>query len=108
MNKAPTNQELELLKKELQLERPLPHRTNAEELHIAFSHVFRQQDQALNFAKNIMLNDGESLIAGRAQDSIGNLWWLGVRITDLERWRTQGGYHHIALRDPEAPENNML
>jgi len=108
MKKTATSQQLQALAKELNNEQPLPNRKNTEQLQISCSHVFREREKLLGFAKNIMLDDDESLIAGHARDSVGDLWWLGVHIADLERWRAKGGFHHIAMQDPEVPENSML
>ncbi len=108
MPKPATRQQLDELATQLNNERDLPHRANAEQLHVAYSHVFRHPEDALSFAKNILMGEGESLIGGHTEDSIGDLWWVGVRIDDIEQWRANGGFHHVARQDPEAPGNDML
>lgn len=108
MEQAPTSHQLARLEKDLQEDKTLPSRKNAEQLQIAYSHVFRKIDDALAFANNIMLGPGQELVGGRTEDSIGNLWWIGVRYEDIEQWRANGGYHHAATFDPEAPKNEML
>lgn len=108
MSKFPTEAQLSELAKELNSEKPLPNNSNAEEMLAIYSRAFRSFEDALAFANNIMLNDGEVLIGGNTVDSIGPLWWTGVCVDRLERWRSNGGFHHSARKDPEAPEADML
>lgn len=96
------------LKIQLETRKPLPTRKNAEELLISFSHVFRQFEEAVKFSESILLNSGESLVAGYTEDSIGKLYWLGVQVDNIERWRANGGFHHVAKHDPEVPKSETL
>ena len=108
MSKFPTEAQLSELARELNTVKPLPNKTNAEETLVSYSRTFRNYDEALAFANNIMLNDGEVLIGGNSADAIGTLWWTGVCVDRLERWRANGGYHHSARLDPEVPKTEML
>jgi hypothetical protein len=49
-------------------------------------HVFRSLEQAREFTSCIRLGEGQSLVGGTTNDSVGRLWWLGVRVDDVERW----------------------
>jgi hypothetical protein len=49
-------------------------------------HVFRSREQAEAFLPQVRLAEGQRLIGGRARDSIGVLWWVGVQVDDLEKW----------------------
>ena len=108
MQIKPSAKQIEMIKRELQLEGPFPTKTNAEKLRVSFSHLFRNPETALRFAKNILLNPDESIISGCTRDSVGALWWIGIKVDTLEQWQKNGGYHHSALHDPETPEENML
>lgn len=62
-------------------------------------HVFREQEQARRFLPSIRLAEGQSLIGGRTRDSLGTLWWLGVRVDDVERWGNRRALNKHAASD---------
>ncbi|TCV81045.1 hypothetical protein [Sulfurirhabdus autotrophica] len=49
-------------------------------------HVFRDAKQADEYADHIFLGDGQSIVGGFDEDSIGELWWVGVEVADLSIW----------------------
>nr|WP_175628243.1 hypothetical protein [Thioalkalivibrio denitrificans] len=49
-------------------------------------HVFRSREAAEAFVPNVKLNDGQKLVGGYTRDSVGPLWWVGVQVSDLDRW----------------------
>lgn len=108
MSKAPNTQQLNALDQQLDVDGPIPRQDDAEMRLVSFSRTFRERAKALQFAQNIELGIGETLIGGCTKDSIGQLWWLGVRLDSVERWRAKGGFHRVAMRDPEIPESEML
>lgn len=59
--------------------------------------VFRSVDEALEYPRHIMLGVDQSLVGGRTRDSAGDLWWVGVKVADLEAW---GNSQAIQLSDP--------
>ncbi len=65
-------------------ERPLP--AVRGEGNIVQWHVFRSREEAERFVPAVRLGPGQQLVGGRSSDSIGPLWWVGVRVDDLERW----------------------
>ena len=108
MRNAPTNSELDDLRQSLQQESPLPQQSDAEQRLICYSHTFRNVDKALLFATGILLKQGESLVGGKTQDSIGDLFWLGVQVSNLEQWQANGGFHRLARNNPETSTQGML
>ncbi len=108
MSKFPSEPELSALIENLNQKRPVPDHNNAKSLLVTYSRVFRSASSALEFARNIMLNDNEHLTGGCSQDSVGPLWWIGVRVNKLEKWRSGGGFHRRANRDPEKTKEEML
>lgn len=62
-------------------------------------HVFRNHEQAQQFTSCIRLGEGQSLVGGTTNDSVGKLWWLGVRVEDIERWGNRQALHKHAARD---------
>lgn len=108
MSHFPTEEEFAKFVEDLKIESEIPTRSSAESLLVSYSRLFRKYDEAVEFAKNMMLSDGESLIGGCAKDSVGDLWWAGIQVNKFEQWRANGGYHQNASRDPEVPEEEML
>ncbi len=49
-------------------------------------HVYRSLFEAEEFAKSIKLGCGQHIVGGMDTDSIGNLWWAGVEVEDIDRW----------------------
>lgn len=49
-------------------------------------HCFRQREAAVAFIPSIRLDREQQLVGGRTEDSLGPLWWVGVRIPDLDQW----------------------
>ncbi|MEJ2632387.1 MAG: hypothetical protein P8011_11575 [Acidihalobacter sp.] len=46
-----------------------------------FEHVFRSLEQAREFTSCIRLGEGQSLVGGTTNDSVGRLWWLACAST---------------------------
>lgn len=68
----------------LKEERRLPSRdTN---LRVVQWHVFRDLDEAADYAGHIRLGPGQHIVGGADHDSVGRLWWVGVEVDDLARW----------------------
>lgn len=53
-------------------------------------HVFRTREAAVAFIPGVRLTEGQQLVGGYTRDSVGPLWWVGVRVNDLERWGNRG------------------
>jgi len=49
-------------------------------------HVFRRREAAAAFAPAIRLAEGQQLVGGYSRDSVGPLWWVGVKVEDVSRW----------------------
>lgn len=103
----PNSEELGALEKRLDEPRPLPNEDPAGS-HIVYWHVFRDRNQALEFARQIKLDTGEHLVGGSAKDSIGSLKWLGVQVDDLEAWGNRRSIKKTDAYDPESPSSPML
>lgn len=108
MRNAPDPNMLEKLAAQLSIESPVPTRHDAEQRLISCSYMFRDKEKALQFSRDIKLSRFESLAGGYTEDSIGRLWWLGVKISNSDHWRSGGGFHRFARQDPEIPGNKML
>ncbi len=108
MQKFPSLEQLAVLEVQLEQSRDLPRGQAVQVAQLSCWHVFRQRQAAMDFARNIMLDGGDSLIGGRVRDSIGDLWWVGVHVDDDARWAELGGVQHVAQRDPECPNSGML
>lgn len=70
---------------------------DAEAERIVMWKVFRSLAEALEYPRHIMLGADQSLVGGHSQDSAGDLWWVGVKVANLETW---GNSQAIQLRDP--------
>ncbi len=62
-------------------------------------HVFRRLDEAERFIPCIKLGEGQQLVGGRSHDSVGEFWWLGVRVDDLDRWGSRQSINKHAVSD---------
>lgn len=62
-------------------------------------HAFRQREQAERFRPSVHLAQGQTLVGGYTQDSMGPLWWLGVRVEDVERWGNRQALNKHAASD---------
>lgn len=49
-------------------------------------HCFRNREAAAAFIPSIRLGRDQQLVGGSTRDSLGPLWWVGVRIDDLTQW----------------------
>lgn len=78
-------------------ERPLPSVGGGE--GIVNWHVFRQREAALKFIPGIRLGEGQEIVGGHTADSLGELWWVGVRVADIERWGNRQAVHKHAHRE---------
>jgi len=88
--------------------RPLPQDPKAE--HVVLWRAFRNEDQAVEYSRHILLGSGQRVIGGCNRDDVGWYCWLGVEVDDLEKW---GNSRAIQLCDPFDPEDprgqrNML
>ena len=59
--------------------------------------VFRSEDTALEYSRHIMLEQDQCIVGGQGTDSVGEYFWLGVEVADLEKW---GNSQAIQLTDP--------
>lgn len=59
--------------------------------------IFRDPAEALEYSHHILLEPDQKLVGGRAADTVGKLWWLGVEVANLEAW---GNSQAIQLSDP--------
>lgn len=57
---------------------------------------FRTLDAAATYSTAVMLGQGQEIVAGKTSDSIGDLYWIGVRVDDLAKW---GNTKAIQLTD---------
>ena len=48
--------------------------------------VFRSRDAAVEHVRSIRLSSGQHLVGGYSRDSVGPLWWVGVRVENLDTW----------------------
>ncbi len=48
--------------------------------------IFRRRGDAELHADRIQLGPGHALIGGHGHDSIGDYWWVGVRVESLAQW----------------------
>lgn len=71
-------------------------------------HVFRHADEAKAFARHVMLDEGESLVGGATQDSLGELYWVGVQVEDIDAWGDRRAIHKTDFVDPQNPKSPML
>lgn len=79
----------------LKQEQALPEDPKTEQ--IVMWKVFRTMGEALEYPRHIMLEADQSLVGGHTKDSAGDLWWVGVKVADLEAW---GNSQAIQLSDP--------
>lgn len=103
----PSTEILQALEKEIDRHAALPNQDPVRE-RIVNWHVFRRRDSALKFARNIMIESGVSLIGGNTSDSVGSLWWVGIRVDNLERWGHKSAIHMNDRVDPQHPGSPML
>ncbi|RMD69805.1 MAG: hypothetical protein D6819_05975 [Gammaproteobacteria bacterium] len=89
----PSEEAIVALEEKLHDDHPLPRDPAAE--GIVYWHVFRRPQDALAFARHILLEPGESLTGGRSEDRIGSLWWIGVQVRDWAIWRRHRAIHRI-------------
>lgn len=59
--------------------------------------VFRNEAEALEYSHHILLEPDQKIVGGRGTDSVGEFFWLGIEVADLEAW---GNTHAIQLSDP--------
>lgn len=107
MGQFADGKELDNAMQGLDSQRPLPNEDPAAS-HIVYWHVFRHKDEVRAFARQVMLDAGEHLISGTARDSIGQLWWLGIKVDDLEAWGNRRSINKTDAYDPESPDSPML
>lgn len=75
-------------------ERSLPDHSGRD--NIVQWHVFRSEEAARNHVPAIKLGEGQELVCGKTSDSIGPIWWVGVRVEDLSRWGNRGAINKHA------------
>lgn len=107
MSQFPTKETIEALNEALDAEAPLPNEDPARK-HIVNWHVFRRRESALEFARNIMVESGVTLVGGNTKDSVGTLWWVGIRVDDLEKWGHKSAIQMNDRVDPQHPRSPML
>ena len=106
MEEFPSDELIGLLRQLLQRRRQLP--ADPVKEHVVSWHMFRSAEQALAFARHIMLGTGESLVGGVTRDSIGDLYWIGVHVEDLEAWGDRKAIQKKDFGDPQNPKSPML
>jgi hypothetical protein len=55
-----------------------------------------------------MLGKGEELVGGVTRDSLGPLYWVGVRVEDIETWGDRRAINKTDFVDPQNPKSPML
>ncbi|WP_297389634.1 hypothetical protein [Acidiferrobacter sp.] len=48
--------------------------------------LFRRRKEAEDYLDRVRLDTGHELIGGHSQDSVGDYWWVGVRVTSIADW----------------------
>ena len=48
--------------------------------------LFRRRQDAEDYLDHVRINDGYELIGGHSQDSVGDYWWVGVRVPSITDW----------------------
>jgi hypothetical protein len=48
--------------------------------------LFRRRREAEDYLARVRLNAGHELIGGHSQDSVGDYWWVGVRVPSISAW----------------------
>ncbi|HKK14134.1 MAG TPA: hypothetical protein VKA14_05670 [Gammaproteobacteria bacterium] len=107
MARYPDDKLLADVQRQLDSPQPLPNEKPVRR-HVVNWHVFRRRDDAADFSRNILLEDGEHIVAGQASDSIGSLWWVGVHVDDLEAWGNRDAIQLTDRVDPQNPGSPML
>ncbi|MFZ5659230.1 MAG: hypothetical protein ACOY5C_05165 [Pseudomonadota bacterium] len=79
------------------LDRPVPLPADPQQERVVLWKTFRSRGEALDFARNVLLEADQTLIGGHDHDSVGPFYWLGVQVADLAAW---GNSQAIQLRDP--------
>lgn len=106
MGAFPNEKTLDELSRSLESVRHLPDDPAAERL--VYWHVFRDADAVVSFARKIQLEDGDTLVGGCSEDSIGPLYWVGVQVADLEAWGSRRAIKKVDGVDPENANSPML
>lgn len=83
------------ISKILDQSRPLPQDPKKE--RVVLWKVFRNEDEALEYSHHIMLEPDQKIVGGHATDTVGDFFWLGVEVANLEAW---GNTQAIQLTDP--------
>lgn len=82
--------------------RPLPRDPVGEQ--VVLWRTFRAVADAVRFSHDIMLGDGQHIIGGVTEDSLGRLYWIGVHVDDLAKWGNTRAIQMNDAFDPESPE----
>lgn len=106
MSAYPSAESLAALAAMLKEQRPLPADPVAE--RIVSWHVFRRPEEAREFGRHIMLGKGEELVGGVTRDSLGLLYWVGVRVDDLDTWGDRRAINKTDFVAPQNPKSPML
>lgn len=62
--------------------------------------IFRNRKEAEDYLRHVQLGAGQEPVGGHGRDSIGEYWWVGVKVVDLGRWGGQQAIHkHGRLGD---------
>lgn len=48
--------------------------------------LFRHREEAEDYLDRVQLSEGHELIGGRSRDSVGEYWWVGVRVPSVNDW----------------------
>ncbi|RMD67748.1 MAG: hypothetical protein D6819_10905 [Gammaproteobacteria bacterium] len=84
---------------EIRLHDPHPLPRDPASQGIVYWHVFRRPQDALAFARHILLEPGEALTGGRSADRLGPLWWVGVEVEDWTLWEGRQPVHRVDVVD---------
>lgn len=84
--------------------RPLPHDPVGE--RIVLWRTFRSPNDARAYAHSILLGEGQDVVGGRTNDSLGEMFWLGVQVADLAKWGNSRAIQLSGRFDPEDPDTH--
>ncbi|WP_298137769.1 hypothetical protein [Acidiferrobacter sp.] len=48
--------------------------------------LFRRRKEAEQYLEHMRLDTGYELIGGHSHDSIGDYWWVGLRVPSIADW----------------------
>lgn len=85
----------------LRTERLLPEDPRSE--HVVVWRAFRDEDQAVDYSRHIMLEPGQRVVGGCGADDVGTYYWIGVEVDDIEKWGHPGAIQLVDPLDADDP-----